>query len=262
MAKKKRKKRRAGLRADWIVVGVTALVALAIVLILLKVTQPAQAPEPTPAPVTDAPTRLPTPEPTPTLAPTPTASPTPEPIVGPDVLSFYRPETINYSPRVRIGDTFTAPWKRGEDIGSFEAIPSTAERLEEKIFPTLYDAVWTAFDDTEGCKIGYRLTYTLDDGTEYDMPIRSPKDIDHTEYIEVWLYDDYHQTPYEYYSHLRESWMTDETLITSIKLTAGQQIKHVTDIWLEAYIYRSEADFDAQGRYIGRVSCRTHIRKG
>ncbi len=53
------------------------------------------------------------------------------------------------------------------------------------------------------------------------MTIRSPKDIVHTEYLEVYLYDSIHHKPGEWYSHLLENQMKEETLITSFKLTPG-----------------------------------------
>ena len=227
-----------------------------------KVTAP---PQPTEAPV--AATPVPTPEPT--EAPTPTPSPTPEPeptptvIPGsrPDVVSFYHPKDKNYSPRVRFGDSYTGPWKKGKDIGSFEAIPSDEAELPGEFFGDIFGAAWTAFPDANSCKIGYTLRYTLDDGSEIKYTMLSPKHIEHTEYIECWLYDDYHRKPHKFYSHLKPGSMKDETLITSIKLTAGKQIGHVTDIWLTAFICDSLDDFDANRNYIGQTSCTIHILK-
>ena len=196
---------------------------------------PVLTPEPTAAP-TSAPTPTPEPEPTPTVVPG----------SRPDVISFYHPKGKNYSPRVRFGDTYTGPWKKGKDIGSFEAIPSDADVLDGEFFGDIFGAAWTAFPDANSCKIGYTLRYTLDDGSEIRYTMLSPKHIEHTEYIECWLYDDYHREPHKFYSHLKPSSMKSETLITSIKLTAGKQISHVTDLWLTAFICDSLDDFDAE----------------
>lgn len=222
-----------------------------------------------PQPLIEAPaaTQQPAPTPEPTEAPTPTPSPTPEPtptvVPGsrPDVVSFYHPKDKNYSPRVRFGDSYTGPWKKGKDIGSFEAIPSEAAELPGAFFGDIFGAAWTAFPDANSCKIGYTLRYTLDDGSEIKYTMLSPKHIEHTEYIECWLYDDYHREPHKFYSHLKPGSMKDETLITSIKLTAGRQIGHVTDIWLTAFICDSLDDFDADRNYIGETSCTIHILK-
>ena len=194
---------------------------------------------------------------------TPEPEPTPTVVPGsrPDVISFYHPKDKNYSPRVRYGDSYTGPWKKGKDIGSFEAIPSDAEVLDGEFFGDIFGAAWTAFPDANSCKIGYTLRYALDDGSEIKYTMLSPKHIEHTEYIECWLYDDYHREPHKFYSHLKPGSMKDGTLITSIKLTAGKQIAHVTDIWLTAFICASLDDFDADRNYTGDTSCTIHILK-
>lgn len=208
---------------------------------------------------TAEPTATPTATPTPTPSPTPQPTPTVVPGSRPDVISFYHPKDKNYSPRVRMGETYTGPWKKGKDIGSFEAIPSDAEVLDGSFFGDIFGAAWTAFPDANSCKIGYTLRYTLDDGSEIRYTMLSPKHIEHTEYIECWLYDDYHRKPHKFYSHLKPGTMKKETLITSIKLTAGRQISHVTDIWLTAFICASLDDFDADRNYTGPTSCTIHI---
>jgi hypothetical protein len=254
--------------------GAIVLAALALSLLLKPSSDrqsPAESAVDTPpplqieAPVTEAPVLTPEPTAAPTPAPTPTPEPEPTPTVvpgsRPDVISFYHPKDKNYSPRVRFGDTYTGPWKKGKDIGSFEAIPSEADLLDGEFFGDIFGAAWTAFPDANSCKIGYTLRYTLDDGNEIRYTMLSPKHIEHTEYIECWLYDDYHREPHKFYSHLKPSSMKSETLITSIKLTAGRQISHVTDLWLTAFICDSLDDFDAERNYIGNTSCTIHILK-
>ena len=131
--------------------------------------------------------------------------------------------------------------------------------LVGEFFGDIFGAAWTAFPDANSCKIGYTLRYTLDDGSEIRYTMLSPKHIEHTEYIECWLYDDYHREPHKFYSHLKPSSMKSETLITSIKLTAGKQISHVTDLWLTAFICASLDEFDANRNYTGPPSCTLHI---
>ena len=212
------------------------------------------APEDTPVP-----TPIATPIPTagPTDTPTPEPSPSAVPIDRPDALAFYQPEGKSYSPRVRMGDEFSARWKKGEDIGSFEVIASDAERLEGDFFGDIFGGCWKAFADADKCKIGFTLRYTLEDGSEIQYTMLSPEHIEHTEYIECWLYDDYHREPHKSYSHIKS--MKDDTLITSIKLTCGRKIKEVREIWLTAFICASLDEFDADRNYIGPTSCTLHI---
>ena len=210
-----------------------------------------------------SPTPLPTAMPTsaPTDTPEPTASPTPTVAPGsrPDTVSFYRPEGKSYSPRIRMGDEFSARWKKGEDIGSFEVIASDAERLEGDFFGDIFGACWKAFPDADQCKIGFTLRYTLSDGGEIQYTMLSPSHIEHTEYIECWLYDDYHRQPHKSYSHIKA--MKDDTLITSIKLTCGRKIADVQEIWLTAFICASLDEFDADRNYTGPTACTLHITR-
>ena len=206
---------------------------------------------------TDTPMASATPTPSPTPSPTP--EPTAVPLAAPDVISFYRPEGKSYSPRVRMDDEFSARWKRGQDIGSFEVVASDADRLEGDFFAEIFGAAWTAFPDADRSRIGFALRYTLDEGEEISYTMLSPDHVQHTEYIECWLYDDYHREPHQHYSHIKS--MKDDTLITSIKLTCGRKISHVQEIWLTAFVYTSTEDFDAQRNYVGPTSHTIHITR-
>lgn len=272
-AARRRRQRRRRIQIGAIALGAAALAAVALALLLnrpkpdaatvapAEVVSPTEAPAAPPVEATPAPTAEPTPEPT--AEPTPVPEPTPTAVPGsrPDVVSFYTPQGKSYSPRVRMGDTYAAPWKKGKDIGSFEVIASDEALLDGDFFGDIFGKAWTAFPDAGSCKIGYALRYTLDDGTEIRYSMLAPKHIEHTEFIEVWLYDDYHRKPHQFYSHLKDSQMKGDTLITSIKLTAGKEIGRVTDIWLQAFICASLDDFDAERNYIGNTSCTIHIVK-
>ena len=138
-----------------------------------------------------------------------------------------------------------------------EVIASDKELLDGDFFGDIFGAAWKSFPDADSCKIGYTLRYTLDDGSEIKYSMLSPKHIEHTEYIECWLYDDYHREPHQSYSHLNS--VGKDTLMTSIKLTCGSQIARVQDIWLTAYVCSSLDDFDDDRNYIGDTSCTIHI---
>ena len=211
------------------------------------------------APIEEAPASTAEPVHEATEAPTPQPTDTPAPGSRPDVVSFYTPKGKSNSARVRMGDVYSAPWKKGKDIGSFEVIASDEALLDGTFFGDIFGAAWKQFPEADLCKIGYTLRYTLYDGTEIHYSMLSPKHIEHTEYIEVWLYDDYHREPHQFYSHLKS--VKSDTLMTSIKLTAGSKINDVTDIWLTAFVCSSLDEFDANRNYIGRTSCSIHIVK-
>ena len=113
-------------------------------------------------------------------------------------------------------------------------------------------------------RIGFTLSFTLASGQQVYKTILGPADIteDFTRYVEVYLYDDIHQQAGVRYSHLLESEMDEQTLITSIKLTAGKEIEQVQAIQLQAFVYRKENEFDAQtGVYTGPGGCTISIQQ-
>ena len=257
--RKRRRQRRIAIICG---VALLAVIAVAAALLLKPAPRDEAAPialetlAPTDTPV---PAATPVPTPIPTDTPEPTPSPTPDRGDVPETVSFYQPEGKSYSPRVRMGDEFSAKWKKGEDIGSFEVIASEEARLEGDFFGDIFGGCWTRYADADKCKIGFTLRYTLEDGSEVKYTMLSPDHIQHTEYIECWLYDDYHREPHKSYSHIKK--MKDDTLITSIKLTCGRKIKEVSEIWLTAFICTSADEFDADQNYTGPTSCTLHITR-
>ena len=185
--RKRRRQRRIA-----IICGVALLAVAAVAAALLLKPAPRDEAAPialeTLAP-TDTPAAAATPVPTPipTDTPEPTPSPTPDRGDVPEAVSFYQPEGKSYSPRVRMGDEFSAKWKKDEDIGSFEVIASEDARLEGDFFGDIFGGCWTRYADADKCKIGFTLRYTLEDGSEVKYTMLSPDHIQHTEYIECWL---------------------------------------------------------------------------
>jgi len=205
----------------------------------------------TPVP-TIVPTPEPTPEPTPIPTPTPTPVPTPTPDDGtrPNAIGIYIPGSG--STRVR-QDVFSGKWVKGRDIDCFEAIASMDAEIKGGSFRKIFNEAWEKFPNRDGYKIGYILSYTVEEGREISVTITSPEDVQYTEYVECWLYDDIHQTPGVRYSHLEERLMKEETLITSIKLTCGKKIDAVDNMRLAAFLYHSEQEFDSEGHYTGSL---------
>ena len=237
--------------------AVLAVIALALILTLRPAPEVSAVATPAPTIASATPTVSPTASPTP--EPTPTPTPSPVPMDRPTVVSFYQPEGKSYSPRIRMGDEFSAKWKKGEDIGSFEVIASDDDRLEGDFFGDIFGSCWKRYADADQCKIGFTLRYALSDGNEIQYTMLSPEHIQHTEYIECWLYDDYHREPHKSYSHIKR--MGEDTLITSIKLTCGKKIKEVQEIWLTAFICASQDEFDENRNYTGPTSCTLHITR-
>lgn len=205
----------------------------------------------------------PLPTDTPLPSPTVTPAPTPRPAYGVTMLSLYK----NYKAegaRKKINGSFESEWIQGQDISSFEAIASDTESIstDGRYFQDLWKAYWEPFENHEDCKIGYYVRFDLKSGETVSKTILVPEDVeDYKNYIENYLYDDIHQVPGQWYSHLLDEEVNEETVITSIKFTAGKDIAEVEDeILLTAFVYYSDDDFDDEGNYIGDTSCTIKIK--
>ena len=178
----------------------------------------------------------------------------------PDAIGLYIP--VPGSRNRQLLTEFTGAFVEGKDIDCFEAIASHDQVLKGSSFKRIWLTCWESYPNADAYKVGYALTVTLGSADVVHKVIRTPKDItqDLTQYVEVYLYDDIHQSGF--YSHLLEEEMNDGTMITSAKLTAGPKIAEVDGIRLMAFVYKDEADFDGvTGEYTGDTSYEIAINR-
>lgn len=184
------------------------------------------------------------------------------PEIYPDTVALYIPAGDGTKDRVKVTE-FTGPWTAKKDIDCFEAFASTDTRITGTKFVDMWKSAWDAHENGQNGKIAYILSFNLSDGSSINRMIRKPSDADSfREYIEVYLYDDINQEPGVRYTHLSDSEMTEDTILSSIKLTCGSKIEEVTAISLSAFIYTGEDCFDADGAYIGNVQATIAIKEG
>lgn len=217
----------------------------------------------TPIQITVIPSPSPTAVPTATPSPEPTPIPTPVPpshVGGPDVIGMY----IN---RQLLGAEYKTAWVTGKDIGIFYIYPTRREVLDPMPFKDQFLTYWNLFPNSKEYKIAYDLSFTLKSSEVVNLVIRAPKDCpkDPNAYfypfIEVYVYDNLNRIPGPTFYHLEESSTHPETIMTSIKLTAGTRSSEVVSVKLTAYIYK-EGDFDpATGHYIGQTQCEVAVQK-
>ena len=252
ISKKEALRRRKQRQRRKILIAVIAAAVIIIVLILIltghKGADSKAAIEATPQPTVEI-TMAPTPEPTPEVTP----EPTPEVYIP---INLYAPDGDNVRHKLT---EYVSNWKRGKDIDCFEALVSDSDQLKGKNFLAIAKETWGTLPDPYAMRIGYTLRYNLTDGSEIYMQILSPKDITHTEYVECYLYDDVHSKGF--YTHLSESGMKDNTLMTSIKITCGDKIEQVQEMQLGVFLYDSQNQFDANGSYIGSWKSEIDIRR-
>ena len=140
---------------------------------------------------------------------------------------------------------YSAPWTYHKDISSFEVFFTNENEIPGTRFQNLFKEKYELYQNIEQYKIGYYLEFDLNN-QKVKKYVLTPNDtLEYYDYLELYLYDDYHQTPGVWYSHILEEEVNDETLLTSIKLTAGKNIDSITsDITLTTFTYDGD-DFES-----------------
>ena len=182
------------------------------------------------------------------------------PEIYPDVVGIYIPADDGTKTRVQISE-FTSVRKAKKDIDCFEIFASTVESVTGKSFRAMWNAVWESHENRDNAKIGFEIEFTCGDNLVKKTLLKPSDAEEFFDYLEIYMYDDIHQTPGQWYTHLDDDDMKEETIISSIKLTSGSKIAEVGDIILTAFIYNGEDCFNASGAYIGTVISSVTIKE-
>lgn len=142
-------------------------------------------------------------------------------------------------------------WNYHQDISSFEVFYTNEQSITGNYFQDTFKYYYDKYENIDNYKIGYLISFITIDG-EINKMILSPKDTEEFyNYLEVYLYDDYHREKGVWYSHTTEDEYNNNTLLTSIKFTAGKNVKEIiSDISLMAFTYDYD-DFDESNNYRG-----------
>ncbi len=165
----------------------------------------------------------------------------------------------NGSNRVLVNE-YEEVWTYHKDISSFEVYYTQEEKISGGKQISVFDNYKNNYENIDDYRIGYILNFSIND-EEVTKTILSPIDAEeYNNYLEVYLYDDYHRNG-EWYSHTTEEEYNKDTLLTSIKLTAGKQINELnSDIKLSAFSYIKD-DLDKDGNYLGNSIWTITIKK-
>ena len=128
---------------------------------------------------------------------------------------------------------------------------------EKKVTGLYYKEIWNKYTTSEYENLNYKLGWEISfevNGEKIHKTILKPSDSESFyNYLEIYLYDGVHHEYGEWYSHLLDNEITDNTLITSMKLTCGSDYKNITsDIYVKAFSYLTNNDFDENGYYRGK----------
>ncbi len=136
-------------------------------------------------------------------------------------------------------DEWKVPWIVKEDIAVFDVIPSDKDVLNGSSYKDLWISESEKVSNSGLVEPYFNISYTLVDGTVKTSFISDYTDaeaITAEGYIEIYLYDDIHQEEDAWYYHLTDVTTTENSVISSIKITAGNYINDVNTITLTAYI--------------------------
>lgn len=140
---------------------------------------------------------------------------------------------------------YTSPLTIYKDIVSLEVFYTNSPSLEgEQV------NLWNQYNEKDSnYKIGYIIEYKIDD-REVRQVILSPHDTEAIfNDIQVYLYDDIHQDK-KVYSHVTNDDYNEDTVFTSIKLTASTNIDKVSSpITLKVFVYDDKNTSKELGSY-------------
>lgn len=165
----------------------------------------------------------------------------------------------NYHNKERLEDTYYTNFISGEDIGSFEIFLTDDKVINGTNFKNVWNTYYNKYEDISNHKIGFNIKFMLSDGTNYNTTYLKPDTYKHGDYFYTYLYDDINQKDGTYYSHIET--ITEDTLLTSIKIYGTSGIDKVENIILSAFTYDTEDDFDKDGNYRGNSIYVIRIKK-
>lgn len=233
-----------------------ALLCIFIILMSLSACRSNWQADVTPVPVTEAPT-----ENVPEVTPAPTVVPNDG--SGPNIIGLYVKDR-EAGVRRLVKDAFVSQWQEQQDIECFEAFAVQSDTIPLGCYQTVWEPYWEVFSDSSSYKVGYELKVIYESGEEDTQIILGPGDT-HKFWncVEIYLYDDVNQPEGQWYSHLTEGDMQENTLCSSIKLTPGADINQVAAMRLTVFTYKSLEDFNREnGSYLGFNSYSIDVRRG
>lgn len=168
-------------------------------------------------------------------------------------------------------------WSVNEDLEAFGAFATDEPSFEFSSETQAHNDIWNRTSTEKEYKIGYELSFDVD-GKNKVITILKPGDIENnpdlyngdypedgdysgiTGYMGAWVYDDMHQDG-GFYIHITQAEVTDETLLTSIKLRPTPQSEKIDNLVLKGFSYSSKDEFDSDGHYIGDYASVVKIEK-
>ena len=162
----------------------------------------------------------------------------------------------------KVPSDFHETWVKKRDIAVFNVLLTELDNINGEYFQDMWKEYAESYNTKY--KVAWYINFELNDGTVIDQMIYSPKDVESFyDYLEIYLYDSANVAKDVWYSHLLEKNMTDDTIMTSMKLTAGSKYEEIkTPVKVMAFTYDTEDDFDENGHYRGNSKYIVNVYNG
>lgn len=170
------------------------------------------------------------------VTPVQTSSDTKEPVSSASAVGIYSEKLEGGVYTFTSVEKYKSAWEAGKDIVVFDVIPSN----EKTLTGTSFKDTWIAESSKQSDKyavFSFMIVMTMAGGEEKTYNIATYEDtlkVDGS-YLEVYLYDDIRYAEGEWHSHITDETTDSTTVISSIKLTAGEKIGDVEEIKLTAF---------------------------
>jgi len=147
---------------------------------------------------------------------------------------------------------YTTNWSLNIDLCSLEIYYTTDESIPGTNQKKLWNTYKNNYENIDNYRIGYKISFETQNNEKIEKYLLSPKDTnDIYDYMQIYLYDDINQQDGSWYSHITEEEYTNNSILTSIKLTGSTKTNEITsDITLMVFTY-DEDDFDENNEYRG-----------
>ena len=154
----------------------------------------------------------------------------------------------------------TLPFNYESDIAVFDVYYTNEESVGNNSTKYNFNRFYNNYEYPEKYKIGFYISFKVGDELKEATITTPDKTFVFNPYIFIYLYDDIHQPDGAWYSHVES--MTDNTLFSSIKLTAIHNLNEITSpVTLTVFTYDTEDDFDEDGKYRGNSKYTININK-
>lgn len=165
--------------------------------------------------------------------------------------------------RQRIKEIYRDNWNEDVELISLGTFYTDVDNIPKALFRTNWLTYYNKYDKAGNFKIGYEVDIELSTGENIKRTILRPSDLEGLYgYVQIYLYDDIHQLPNSWYSHVEDNQFTDTTILSSVKLVASSNSDLVVSpLKFTAFTYNGMDDFDENGYYRGDSSYTVYIYK-